>query len=732
MEERGLLERYGAWIASAFGGFALLGAAVFAARWAIREGLLGGHPEVGLAIGMIVGCGGMLGAEVAWARGARALGAGLAGSGLGIVYFSLYSAHAWYDLLGMSLTSVALLSATSAGALQAIRRDSELTAVLGFVGGMITPVLLGARPGPYLAYLAAINVAVAAAALWRGWKLLPWFGVGSTLLLGLSWALSAAVDHSELVSCISVSVVSLGYAAIAAHPEISPVRGLPWLFGAAAGLLCAVMFAGEGPALVSAVLPLATLSLLLPLLRIAASRHSGDPGFVLVAMVHAVSCIAILALSARLSLGSGGTIAALALVALPATVSRAFSSLTDGDRWSTTVIWLASLCGAAVIALFGEVSHGWLIGLTIAATGRLIGSARESHREGVALSTFALGAATLCLLGVDEPLPVLVSGLVLFAISVIPSALLPSRDLFGYLPALVSPILLAPLMLAWQSLTGDGWLGVIPLMLGAYSAIWLLFARSPLWHSDEQERRLAISSALVLTVTFSTLALPAQLSAQWLTMGLAAEGAALLWAASRTKTPWLSIASILLLSLVTARLALNPAVLDYHLVSRPRLASWVWYGYGLPVLALIAAAHVRWVPAPLEQTIVRRGFEIAAIVVGFCGINLLVSHALSGGETLSLFDTSDAARASRTALWSAYGVVLLSLGGRKLSPWPRAMAGLVLLAAAALKLALWDLWLLDMLPSALALGVVALCAFAAAGLLGRAASQPRAIATEQP
>jgi uncharacterized membrane protein len=722
LEGTGLaLERWAAAIASASGGIALLAAVVFAARWALREGWLGGHPEVGLAFGLVLGSGALCAAELCWSQKQRVLASGLGGSGLGILYFVLYAAHAWYDLLGATITTVALLAATAVGAITAVRRDSELMAVLGFVGGMGTPLLMGPHAGPYLAYLVVLNAAVAAASLWRGWRVLPWLGIAGTLLMGVSWAATSYGAEGALLANVSAATLGVGYALLAAHPRVPRDQAIPWLVGAAGGLAAALPFLGLGEGVViTAVIPLLSVSVLTSLLRLAATRHEGDARFVLLILVQALGCIALFALAVRWQLAGEvqmGTV--LALVVVPALSSRLIGWAADGEQLSSLVMWGASLVGAVMLSVSADLSHGWIVALAIAATGWLAELGLE-RRGG--LGALATAAAALSLVTAQPPELALLAGLLVFVLATLPALLTRPSTVTGYLPALASPLLLVPLLLSWRTLTGEDWMGAIPLALGAVCAVALLLARLPLGNSSEEARRLAVSVWWALTLLFSTLALPMQLEAQWLTVAWAMEGAALLTVASRSRSSWLSAVALGLLAAVTVRLVANPAVLDYHLVKRPHAASWVWYGYGLPVLALVHAAITAWVPEAWGVQRVRLALQVAAILVAFAGVNLLVSHGFAGGETLTLLDTRDAARAARTVAWTTLGVTLLGVGG---SGWVGARVrwgiGLGLLGAGALKLALWDLWVLDTLPSALELAGVALCAFGAAGLLTRAA-----------
>ena len=67
---------------------------------------------------------------------------------------------------------------------------------------------------------------------------------------------------------------------------------------------------------------------------------------------------------------------------------------------------------------------------------------------------------------------------------------------------------------------------------------------------------------------FITLIFPIQFERQWITIGWALEGAALLWLFHRVPHPGLRLTGVGLLVAAFVRLALNPAVLEYHRARR--------------------------------------------------------------------------------------------------------------------------------------------------------------------
>ena len=91
---------------------------------------------------------------------------------------------------------------------------------------------------------------------------------------------------------------------------------------------------------------------------------------------------------------------------------------------------------------------------------------------------------------------------------------------------------------------------------------------------------------------FITLIFPIQFDKQWVTIGWALEGAALLWLWHRVPHNGLRIVGVGLLCVAFGRLALNPAVLEYHPCSATAIWNWYLYAYGLTTLCLFAGAKL--------------------------------------------------------------------------------------------------------------------------------------------
>ena len=284
--------------------------------------------------------------------------------------------------------------------------------------------------------------------------------------------------------------------------------------------------------------------------------------------------------------------------------------------------------------------------------------------------------------------------------------------------ALAGPMLFLPLHAGWENTLTTDAIGLLPLSLGAGTLAAAVMLRDRMSEIGPRTRAVFVGVALL----FACLAVPVQLDNEWWTVGWALEGAALAWLSLRARHPGVVGLSLALLATVTARLALNIEVLTYHPVGDGSLINWTLYGYGVPVLALLAAAW--WLrptgPDDLRMAPPWRGLRLAnpaavlmAVAVLFVLINLEVSAAFPEGEKLHLWSSTLQASMSHSISWAVYGLLLLLPAQRQDLRYLRPVALLFLLMA-ALKVFLLDLWQLEGIMRVFSLFGVAITLIAAA------------------
>jgi hypothetical protein len=198
---------------------------------------------------------------------------------------------------------------------------------------------------------------------------------------------------------------------------------------------------------------------------------------------------------------------------------------------------------------------------------------------------------------------------------------------------------------------------------------------------------------------FITLIFPIQFERQWITIGWALEGAALLWLFHRVPHAGLRLAGAGLLVAAFVRLALNPAVFDYHQRTATPIFNWYLYAYGIATVCLFIGA--RLLVPPRHQILSVNAPPILTglgTVLAFLLVNIEIADYFSSpGSTLTFQFSGDFARDMTYSIaWAVFALVLLVVGIAKRVRTTR-YAGLGLLGVTILKLFFHDLAQLDQL-----------------------------------
>jgi uncharacterized membrane protein len=241
--------------------------------------------------------------------------------------------------------------------------------------------------------------------------------------------------------------------------------------------------------------------------------------------------------------------------------------------------------------------------------------------------------------------------------------------------------------------SGADWSG--PWLAVAFAAFYLLLLRLPargVLHASP-----AILSALHLTaaVVFLTIAIPLKAEGRWLTIGWLAEGAALLWVASRVRSVLLRVLALLCLAIgLFALLTVNPPASTTPLINER---------FGTYLFAVAIFVFVAWVAKnaliEADPEYSRPWATVAAGAV--LAVNALVLLSISleihgywwdlrwRGDWKLHHDYQVYAQFTYSAWFMIFGAVLLGAGFWRRSSFLRWQA-LVLLAASIGKVFLVD------------------------------------------
>jgi uncharacterized membrane protein len=239
------------------------------------------------------------------------------------------------------------------------------------------------------------------------------------------------------------------------------------------------------------------------------------------------------------------------------------------------------------------------------------------------------------------------------------------------------------------------WAG--PWLAVAFAAFYLLLLRLPAQGRLRASPLVLESLHLAAAVVFLTIAIPLKAQGRWLTVGWLVEGAALLWVASRVKSPLLRVLSLGCLALgLAALLVVHPEV-----TTRPVFNA----RFGTFCVAISVFAFAAWVGMKerkkenQEHSTNWAGIAVAASLLVNALILLAVSLEINGywwaqsssPEWNRLYEQHRIyAQFSYSAWFMLFGAILLSVGFWRKSAFLRWQA-LVLLAVSVAKVFLVDM-----------------------------------------
>jgi len=261
------------------------------------------------------------------------------------------------------------------------------------------------------------------------------------------------------------------------------------------------------------------------------------------------------------------------------------------------------------------------------------------------------------------------------------------------------------------------WLVPIAFALPYVAGVWYLVRKQNVELASGDSRLTAQAAAIV---TFVSFVFPVQFHREWITLGWAIEGLALIllfhWIPNRR----LRIFALIVLAAAFVRLALNPAVLHYH--PRTHVPIWNWYLYAYGTAALCFFFSARWFGQPRDREFERLAppflYSLSGVVL-FLLMNIEIADYFSIGPTLTFSFSGDFARdMTYTIAWSLFAFALLILGIARATR-PVRLVGIGLLCVSFAKLFLHDLDRLNQLYRIGAFITVAVIAIAASFLYQR-------------
>ena len=201
------------WIAA----IALALGAVFFLRYSIQAGWL--QPPIRMAIGIVVGLALLSGCEMKVARNYPVTANALDASGIVILFSTFFAAFALWQLIGVGAAFLLLILVTAVAVLLSIRRDSLFIAILGLIGGFLTPALLSTgqdHPFGLFGYLLVLNAGLAWVAYRKRWSLLTVASLVLTTAYQWSWVAKFLTEANlPLAAGIFLAFPILAFVALA-------------------------------------------------------------------------------------------------------------------------------------------------------------------------------------------------------------------------------------------------------------------------------------------------------------------------------------------------------------------------------------------------------------------------------------------------------------------------------------------------------------------------------------
>ncbi len=173
-----------AWI----GGFALFLGVAFFVKYSIDNNLI--SPQLRVAIGFLLGAGLLVTGVRFSAKEYKVTSHTLCATAIVILYADIFAAHAFYGFISNATSFLLMILTTATAFLLAVRLDARVVAILGLLGGFLTPPLLSTgvdRPLGLFGYIAFLDAGLVLVALKKRWSFLTVLAAAGTVLMQIGW-----------------------------------------------------------------------------------------------------------------------------------------------------------------------------------------------------------------------------------------------------------------------------------------------------------------------------------------------------------------------------------------------------------------------------------------------------------------------------------------------------------------------------------------------------------------
>lgn len=231
--------------AAALGASILVLAGIYFFEYSIEHGLL--TPAMRMIAGTLVGLGCVVASELHLRRTYPALASWIAGAGVAILYVAFWAGAALYELYPSWAAGILMVAVTGTCVALALVRESPAIAVLGLLGGFVTPLALSAgsdHPIPLFGYLLLLDGAMLWVAHKRRWAWMALVCLAFTAVYQNAWLITR-LDEPRVV--LGVVIVGLFAVLFAGLPRTADEAGraeesVLWKLARSAGVLLPLFF----------------------------------------------------------------------------------------------------------------------------------------------------------------------------------------------------------------------------------------------------------------------------------------------------------------------------------------------------------------------------------------------------------------------------------------------------------------------------------------------------------
>ena len=166
--------------------------------------------ELGRVIlGLMAGFGMIIGSEFTRRKNYTVISQGLHGGGIGILYLSIFEAFGFYHLIGVIPAFLFMSIVTLYCGFWSTRTDWVSSAVIGVIGGFLTPLLIGLdkiAPSVLFSYVVLLDLGIVFISFYKNWKALNIGSFFLTYAVYYSWYTASYKPDNWLFAASFVTI----------------------------------------------------------------------------------------------------------------------------------------------------------------------------------------------------------------------------------------------------------------------------------------------------------------------------------------------------------------------------------------------------------------------------------------------------------------------------------------------------------------------------------------------